>query len=335
MNTTTPPIDFVITWVDDTDDDWRRLRDSYRSVPVDPEAVSEIRFRDWGLLRYWFRGVDLFAPWVRKVFLVTENPVPSWLNTLHPKVEVVRHAQFIPAPYLPTFNSRAIELNLHRLPGISEHFVYFNDDMFITAPVTEDHFFYRAKPRAFAISTTLSIGNNFHHAMLNNLEVLNRNFSKQKSFVQSWWNWLSLKYGAAALQNLALLPWKRFTGFHNHHLPLPMLRSTAEHIWQVENETLSQTSHSKFRSLSDVNPFLLVWWNICSGYFAPSSIKHYGKYLVHTEENLDTITSAVSSGRYKMLCINDGDISDVDRARHELLAAFSSLLPEKSSFEID
>lgn len=93
------------------------------------------------ILQYWFRGVEKFAPWVNRIYFVTWGHIPSWLNLSHPKLKVVRHEEFIPTDYLPTFSSHPIELNLHRIKGLSERFVYFNDDTFLIRPVLQEDFF--------------------------------------------------------------------------------------------------------------------------------------------------------------------------------------------------
>ena len=66
---------------------------------------------------------------------------PSWLNVANEKIVVVKHEDFIPKEYLPTFNSHTIELNLHRIKGLSEYFIYFNDDTFILDKLQEKDFF--------------------------------------------------------------------------------------------------------------------------------------------------------------------------------------------------
>ena len=119
-------IDFVLPWVDGSDTDWIRERNHY--LGIKEENVETSRFRDWENLQYWFRGVEKFAPWVRRIYFVTWGHVPKWLNTAHPKLTVVRHEDYIPAEYLPTFSSHPIELNLHRIKGLSDRFVYFNDE---------------------------------------------------------------------------------------------------------------------------------------------------------------------------------------------------------------
>src|SRR5699024_7558473 len=92
-----------------------------------------------------------FAPWVNQIHFVTWGHLPSWLNTKHPKLNIVKHENFLNVENLPVFNSRAIEINLHKIPNLAEQFVYFNDDMFITKPVSETDFFKDGLPRDVAI----------------------------------------------------------------------------------------------------------------------------------------------------------------------------------------
>ena len=107
-------IDIVVTWVDDTDPQWIKKKAEHTGTES-KEGNTEVRYRDWDTLRYWFRGVEKFAPWVRYVFFVTDNQKPQWLNTDHPKLKWVKHTDYMPAEYLPTFNSNVIEWNLNRI----------------------------------------------------------------------------------------------------------------------------------------------------------------------------------------------------------------------------
>ena len=138
-------IDFVITWVDGSDPAWREEKEKYQ--PKADCDVREERYRDWELLPYWFRGVERFAPWVRKIHFITWGHLPAWLDTSNPKLHIVNHRDYIPEEYLPTFCSDTIELFMNRIEGLAEHFVYFNDDMFCIAPLEEDVFFHNGLPR--------------------------------------------------------------------------------------------------------------------------------------------------------------------------------------------
>lgn len=135
-------MDFVIAWVDGNDPAWQKEKRKTEHVPeVTAEADDRNeRYRDWDNLQYWFRGVEQFAPWVRKIHFVTWGHFPKWLNTEHPKLHIVKHEDFIPSEFLPTFNSHTIEWNFHRILGLSERFVYFNDDMFLLNQIHPENF---------------------------------------------------------------------------------------------------------------------------------------------------------------------------------------------------
>lgn len=135
-------IDAVFTWVDGADRHFRESLQSGRQSVKNAIAQKPFRFRDGGELRYSLRSLEKFAPWVRRVFLVTNGQVPGWLRTVQPRLQLVNHQDIFPeASCLPTFNSNAIELNLHRIPGLSRKFIYFNDDTFLGSPSSADRFF--------------------------------------------------------------------------------------------------------------------------------------------------------------------------------------------------
>ena len=133
-------MDIVITWVDGSDEAWLAERKKYETKDLSIDAVGDRRFRDWGFLKYWFRGIEQNAPFAKNIYFVTYGHIPDWLNTNHHQIRIVKHSDFIPKEYLPTYNSVAIELNFHRIPGIGKRFIYFNDDMFLVKPATlEDY----------------------------------------------------------------------------------------------------------------------------------------------------------------------------------------------------
>nr|WP_246284423.1 stealth conserved region 3 domain-containing protein [Nocardioides perillae] len=138
------PVDVVFTWVDGSDPAWderrRRRLAELGEPPGDPRSRGRARYADRGELRYALRSLHLFAPWVRQVHLVTDGQRPDWLAD-HPRVRVVDHREVLPAEVLPTFNSHAIETALHRVPGLSEHFLYFNDDVVLGRPLGPSAFF--------------------------------------------------------------------------------------------------------------------------------------------------------------------------------------------------
>ena len=140
------PIDVVYTWVDGSDPHWlekrARAEAEEKGLEFHPEATMASRFADHEELRYSLRSIESYAPWVRRIFLVTDDQVPAWLDTDHPKIKVVDHRDIFADPAnLPTFNSNAIISSLHRIEGLSEHYIFMNDDFFLGRWVTPDRFF--------------------------------------------------------------------------------------------------------------------------------------------------------------------------------------------------
>lgn len=137
------PIDIVYTWVDGADPDWQadfRAAAAEAGRTLDDPALDPARYTTRDELRYSMRSVWAFAGWARRIFIVTSGQVPTWLVE-DERVTVVPHSEILPADVLPTFNSHAIESSLHRIDGLSEHFIYFNDDVFLGTTVRPETFF--------------------------------------------------------------------------------------------------------------------------------------------------------------------------------------------------
>lgn len=134
-------VDFVFTWVDDNDPAWSRdFAEWAGSVDQSSGAAHPSRFRSLDELKYSLRSVWLYAGWFSHLYLVTSGQVPEWLQE-HPRLTVVSHSEIMPQSALPTFSSHAIEASLHHIPGLAEHFVYMNDDVFLARPLGRDRFF--------------------------------------------------------------------------------------------------------------------------------------------------------------------------------------------------
>ncbi len=327
-------IDVVIPWVDGGDPVWQDTLRRYTPNPDVCDANFE-RYRDWDLLKYWFRGIERFAPWVRKVHFITCGQTPEWLNTANPKLNLVNHSDYIDEEYLPVFSSHPIELPIHKINGLSDKFIYFNDDFFLIDNVIESDFFTKGLPNDAAIMNTIS--GRFPmmlHIAVNNQEIINRNFTKYQVIKNSISKWFSPKYKLGIYRNLALLAWPNFTGFLDFHLPQAYLKSTLETVWEKEDVGLRKSLASKFRSISDVNMYLFRYWQLCSGKFHPKDVSKLGCYFdVINEQNVDEIAAVVKNGRSKVIVINDGDVQNFDLVKARLNSSFEQRLPNKSNFE--
>ena len=322
------PIDFVLLWVDDSDPEWRALRNSY--APKDRFLVDDrdARYRDWETLRYWFRGVEKFAPWVNKIYFVTCGHVPSWLNLDADKLVHVKHSDYIPEEYLPTFSSHPIELNVNRIRGLSEHFVYFNDDTFLCRSIPKEIFYRDGKPvhqaRLHAVRPG-KIGSIMPHIYLNCTEVINEHFDMHEVLRKDRDKWFSVRKNgvSAVLENYYCSKFVMFPGFRNEHLPVPILKSCRH----------------RFRDVRDVSQFVFRYWQLASGNFVPERLEKLGAhYTISSDRDLvEKLCGLVTGGKYPMLCLNDADEIDSEEdfewAKKKLLDAFDRLLPEKSAFE--
>lgn len=328
------PIDFVIIWVDGNDPKWREEKSKYDTKTV-TSANSDVRFRDWDNLQYWFRGVEKFAPWVRKIHFVTWGHLPSWLDTSNPKLNIVNHKDYIPEKYLPTFSSHTIELNLHRIEGLAEQFVYFNDDMFITAPTKADDFFKNGKPcDTFALDCICFNKDSAGFFNGANISIINDHFDKDKAFKRDFKKWYSPKNSMKnLLRTTLLLPWHWFPGLYYQHTPSSFLKSTFNEVWEKEFDVLDCTSSDKFRKTGNVNQWLMKFWQLASGNFVVR--KDSFALCYHLKEyNYQKLLSDIPSQKHKMLCINDtAETFDFEIKKQGVREAFEKLLPDKSSFE--
>ncbi|XP_076277614.1 N-acetylglucosamine-1-phosphate transferase subunits alpha and beta isoform X1 [Lasioglossum baleicum] len=137
------PIDVVYTWVNGSDPIF--LKSLKEHVPILDVNTAASRFSDKDELRYSLRSLEMYAPWVRHVYIVTNGQIPSWLDMDNPRVTLITHEDiFLNKSDLPTFSSPAIESHIHRIPGISDKFLYFNDDVMLGAEVWPEDFITQA-----------------------------------------------------------------------------------------------------------------------------------------------------------------------------------------------
>lgn len=298
----TSDIDFVITWVDGSDPKW--LADRAKYAPKD-EKIDESRYRDWGFLKYWFRAVEVNAPWVRKIHFVTYGYIPEWLNTNHPKLHIVKHEDFINKKYLPTFNSCAIEMNLHKIPGLAEKFVYFNDDMFLNKPVKPEFFFKKGLPcDSFILKPIYPIENGACKIQNACMRIINDNFKKSDINKKKLF---SIKNGIYNLTNLVQYAYPPIVGINSKHLPQGYLKSTIEEIWQKESERLIEVSSHKFRTPDDCSQWLFQYWQLVSGSFTPNTMTQAGCYQIYSTIDAKKAAGNIDSAKNVLLCMNDNE----------------------------
>lgn len=328
-------IDFVITWVDDSDPKWREAFDSYSAKDDREINTDACRYRDWGTLRYWFRGVEKFAPWVNKIYFVTYGHMPEWLNTDNPKLVIVKHEDYIPSVYLPTFSSHTIEYNFYRIKGLSEKFVYFNDDMFLINFVPSYRFFKNGLPCDIGGLSVVTNRGLFGCCLYRAIDLIKECFNKKEVISQNRNKWYSMEYPRLSLHNLLKYRQTTFRGFINHHQPQGYLKETYDDVWGHYEKILHRTCSNKFRTYGNVAPWLLRYWQLASGNFTPYNVFKDGEVFHLNDDNISESVDCICHQKKKIVCLNDHEkVTHFEDYKERLLNAFEQILPDKCSFEL-
>ena len=327
-------MDIVVTWVDGSDKTWLKERQKYETKDLSSDSVGDKRFRDWDILKYWFRSIDKNAPFAKNIYFVTYGHVPKWLNVKHPQIRDVKHEDFMPKEYLPTYNSVAIELNFHRIPGIGKKFIYFNDDMFLLQPTTLEDYFTKDGRIKYnfiesAMTSTGELDPVYRDMLINTIEIINDNFKKRRFRNLTWRDPIVL------YNNLKAITFKKYLGYAPHHFSRVYDREIIKQLWADNPEILDRTCKSKFRTKEIITPDIIELTQASLGmtraYYAGSR----EKYIEVSSDSVQKITNIISKSSVKEICLNDtcADADFVD-CKAAVVSAFEQRFPEKSKFEL-
>lgn len=328
------PIDFVVIWVDMNDPVWQSDFARCKGIEkTDNYNTGMERFRDYGLLKYWFRGIEKFTPWVNKIHFVTCGQKPEWLNTDNPKINLVDHKDIIPEKFLPTFNSGVIERYIHNIPGLSDHFVYFNDDFYIIKNTPPERFFQKGLPCDIAVFQYNPSWSPYYVMLKNNIKIINSKFNKKEIVKRDHDKWYTKEYGSKVRMNRLLHPYGKFITLRVHHNAQPYLKESFENAWKFAEKELTETSANRFRDKSDYTHELFRTWQICEGNFIPYNTYKDTKMFPLMIKPKQAI-KAIRDQEYSLICLNDNKrIKNYESLMNEIKEAFESILPEKSYFE--
>lgn len=244
MNTQIP-IDAVILWVDGNDPVHQQKMQQF--IPTGVNAKSRnfrTRFNQVEEIEYAIKSILKYASFVRNIFLVTDNQVPQFLKKAENKeianrIQIIDHKVIFKGyeQYLPTFNAMSIESMVHRIPGLAEHFIYFNDDLFLIRDITEEEFFYNGIPifrgnwRRFDEFIWYKRLRNFGY------KLVGKEYKKNK-------------YGyKKGQQNIARELGYDKKYFKFHHTPAAMVKSTIANYFEAHPEMLERNIRHKFRNI--------------------------------------------------------------------------------------
>lgn len=312
------PIDVVYTWVDGADPLWNEARIAALGSPqtVTPQhaATDAARFRSHDELRYSLRSLSMYAPWVRTIHIVTAGQVPYWLDTDHPQINLVDHREIFPEHCLPVFNSHAIESRLHHIPGLSERYLYLNDDVFFGRSVGPDLFFHgNGLAKFFPSSALIDHGPRAPHddpvtsAAKNNRQLIADEFGRTTTTIFQ-------------------------------HTPHPQLRSVLEAMERSHPEEFARVAASKFRHPDDlsITSALHHYYAYAIGKALPARLDYLYLDLAHPRA-ANRLRRIRSVREFDVFCLNDSpDVSGDDRRSDRLLRSFlPRYYPLASPFELD
>ncbi|WP_245175225.1 stealth family protein [Streptomyces bohaiensis] len=308
------PIDIVYTWVDGDDPAWQARRDQHRpGVRKDPSSESS-RFVSHDELKYSLRSLEMYAGFVRHIYLVTDRQVPEWLDTDAPGLTVVDHRDIFRDPdVLPVFNSHAIETQLHHIEGLSEHYVYFNDDVMLGRPIGPDQFFH-ANGLAQVPFSSAQFGLGEPHP----LEAA----------------------PSAAGRNVRRLIWethKRNITQKFMHVAHPQLKSVMTELEELFPDEFERTAASRFRAVTDIAPGASLHHHqaLLTGRAVPGRYRLCYVDISRPEEAEIRLGRLLAERGHDFICLNDVATADEDREQvGRLLNRFlDEYFPFPSAFE--
>jgi len=285
------PIDVVYTWVDGNDQVWnekRKARASEIGHKLHKTANSQTRYINRDELRYSLRSLYYYAPWVRNVFLVTDDQVPDWYDSDSKDLTIVSHKELFPdESTLPTFNSHSIESVLHRIPGLSEHFLYMNDDVLLSGIVQPESFFeVSGICRAFLSRAMIPF------------------CAKEKSDVASEWGVMNTNELLREACGVTM-PYK------TKHTPIALRKSFLADLESRFSEQFRSLRERPFRTANDLAPTssLHACFGLAEGKVVRGSIAYRYLNLARSDlaEALDVIAYDTQPFVY---CLNDTEIDD-------------------------
>lgn len=308
-------IDMVYLWVDGNDPKWRAKRQMLDgNMKYDVSADCKGRYADNDELKYSLRALEMYAPWINHIYIVTDEQVPAWLDESNPRVTIVDHKDILPPEALPCFNSTVIEHFLSKIPGLSEHFLYGNDDMFFNREVVPGDFFGR-----------------------DGLPVVRIAYRRPMRKLQVWYDTKvrgrRLNHYNHVIANAASLvegKYGHYYGGKSHHNIDAYLKSDLEETRREFLSAIIPTVPNHIRCDSDIERHLYAYAAMAR---RRCHVEHVGRdtsfhLYIHRRDHYEKL----DRHNPKFFCMNDSEYaSDEDRERAR--AYLEERFPHKSSFE--
>ena len=315
MKSEIPNIDLVYLWVDGNDPKWQAKRNAFLERKVENSLSSfNGRYVNNDELKYSLRSVERYAPWIRKIFIVTDDQTPEWLDIENPKIKIIDHKEILPAESLPCFNSNVLEHFLYKISNLSEYFILSNDDTFFNKIVSPTTFF--GKDGFPIIRLTRKPLRRF------------RWFLREQIFKKPH------KLYSKALFNAAELVKQKFGFFYNglpHHNIDSYLKSDCIRV--AEQIFKNEIDHTKMNHIRNANDIQRIVYS----YVALAEKRGHLRYVsndesLHIHIQKDRHFEKLKKFNPTFFCMNDTEYAD-DNDRMKLKVWLSTRFPEKSEFE--
>ena len=285
---TNEPIDVVYTWVDGNDPNHKRKRGQYINGEKNKMnniylSNADTQFNDYDTLKYSIRSILKYAPWIRRIYIVTDNQKPKWFKEGNGKVYIIDHKDIIPERFLPTFNSHTIEYHLHNIPNLSEKFLYLNDDTMIGNNILTKDFTNGKKiylrTNGQKVPNKINFTNNYMSSWVNMNNILNRDYKNE---------------GREFLLHQATI----------------CNKNVMKKLIKDYKDEYEKTSNTKFRNKTNIPPVgMSLYYGLYNGYVELNRKKisnHYFKLDNDNKKNINNFNIIIDR-KPKLVCINDSN----------------------------
>ena len=307
-------IDLVYLWVDGSDPKWQAKRNAFIGKTEEKSTINcKGRYADNDELKYSLRSIEMYAPWIRKIFIVTDNQVPKWLNLSNPKIRIIDHTEIMPAESLPCFNSAMIEHFIYKIPELSEKFLYANDDMFLNKAVNPDTFF---------TEDGLPI------IRLINSKLRDFFLKFKKLFLR-----IPIKYYIETILHSSKLVEKKYGVKYNgkpHHNIDAYLKSDCQHTENLFKDEIEKVLSNHIRKDNDIQRILYSYVAMAEKRCNQVFVTQKTSFRFHIQNH----KHYAKLERYNpvFFCMNDSEYAN-DDDRKKVTEFLSKRFPHKSQFE--
>lgn len=312
-------VDLVYLWVDGNDVEWLAKKNKFlgKTDNINIEAINKARCANNDELKYSLRSVEENVPWVRNIYIITDEQKPCWLNADHPKIKLIDIRDILPAEALPCYNSMVIEYFLYKIPGLAEHFLYANDDMFFNAKVEPD-FFFDAKDGYPIV----------------------RLKRKRLAKIRYWWKFKRNKplsnYRKTiykAMVNAEKKSGKFIEGEPHHNIDAYIKSDFKNAVENVFAEEIIPTIENHLRTDHDIQRATFLYYALAVGHGHLKYIRKNESFRIIINKKQGKFFHYLEKHKPKLFCMND-DVDVSDHEREQLKIFMDHYFPEKSEFEI-